>query len=165
MLFRSGSATSGPFGVGAIWGYRIASDGSLTAVTGSPFGDTNLAFSPLEDWFGRSLWTLECSLSSACLQGYAVSTFPINDTDGTLGSPTTTDTGISESSVAVEDHSGQYLYVGGQQCIGSSCEYPFPPPPGFVGSARLNSSGVPVHVLREIPTHDNFAPKAVAVSP
>lgn len=160
-----GSTTSGLFGTGAIWGYSMASDGSLTQVPGSPFSDTNLAFSPTEDWFGRSLWTPECSISAACLQGYAVGTFPINGGNGMLGTPNTLYTGISEISIAVESYSGQYLYLAGQQCIGSSCEYPYPPPPGIVGSFKLNSSAVPVQLLGGIATHDSYAPKSIAVSP
>ncbi len=159
------AVTSGTFGEYAIYGYSIASDGSLTAISQPPVDDPNFLVSPLQDWFGRTLWGLECSMGSPCLQDFAVATFPINSGDGTLGSATRNDTGISQSSVEVEDHSGQYLYAGGQQCIGSSCDYPFPPPPGFVGSARLNSSGVPSQVLGGIPTHDDFAPRAIAVSP
>jgi len=159
------AATNGLFGDYAIYGYSIASDGSLNAISQPPVDDPNYISSPLQDWFGRTFWGLECSMSSPCLQDFAVATFPINSADGTLGAPTRTSTGISQSTVEVEDHSGQYLYVGGQQCIGSSCDYPYPPPPGFVGSGQLNSTGVPTKSLGGIPTHDSFAPAAIAVSP
>lgn len=157
--------TSGTFGEYGVYGYSIASNGSLTAISQSPVSDPNYLSGPLQDWFGRSFWGLECSMSSPCLQDFAVATFPINSADGSLETPTRTYTSISDSTVEVEDHSGQFLYVGGQQCIGSSCDYPYPPPPGFVGSAQLNSAGIPAHVLGGIPTHDDFAPRAIAVSP
>jgi len=156
--------TAGTFGVPGIWGYKIRGDGSLTEVSGSPATPPNLAFQTLEDWFGRNVWTFMCG-PGPCLQGFAIADLPIDTNNGSLGAPATVDTDPSQYGVIVQDHSGQYAYVGGEDCSNAtSCLIFDPPPRGIVGSFRLNASGTPVRLSGPLKTGEDGSPEGIAVS-
>ncbi len=154
--------TTGLFGVAGIWGYQIGADGSLTAVPGSPFTPPNEAFEIVQDWAGRSVWTLMCG-AGPCLQGFGVTSLTIDKSDGSVESSTAVDTGNSQYSTIVEDHSGQYIYVSGQEC--GACRDFEPPPPGIVGSFRLSGPGNAVPLSGPLLTGEDFGPSGIAVSP
>jgi 6-phosphogluconolactonase len=103
-LFVS-NAHDGP-GNGSVSVYDVAADGTLTAISGSPFADNQTA----PCWVaitpdGNTLFAVNTGSSS--ISGYSIAT------DGTLtlaGSTSLTGTGLKAFDAAV-DPSGSYLYV------------------------------------------------------
>ncbi|HZR56885.1 MAG TPA: beta-propeller fold lactonase family protein [Terriglobales bacterium] len=140
-----------------VQGYTIASNGSLTAISGSPF-QANVS---MGDWFGRF------ALSSGADNNFPpdgfLSTYKIVPATGALGAPTETPTGHDIYFQLVEDHSGQFVYGGGEDCSGCTEGTNFPP--GVVASWRVDSSGKPTSLSGPISSGDpNWPPNAIAVT-
>jgi hypothetical protein len=102
-------------------GYEIDSNGSLTPLGGSPFTTYYTDTNPLADWETRYFWGEEPTVVNN-VPGYSFETSDISGSSGALGpsSATPVPSGYLYG-VLAEDHSGLYLYGGGENGNSSNC--------------------------------------------
>jgi Lactonase, 7-bladed beta-propeller len=126
-------------------GYVINSDGSLSAVPGSPFiseNDYASIVNPVADWLTRYYW-YSASFPATAFDNL-IETSDIDGSTGALSPNFSTSSGGPSYEFLVEDHSGKYLYSTGENnqnlsnCVsGIYC-------PDVFGSWTIGPSGQPI---------------------
>ncbi|HEX3819567.1 MAG TPA: hypothetical protein VHW45_04510 [Candidatus Sulfotelmatobacter sp.] len=133
-------------------------------VPGSPFLDipNNISSNPVADWLTRYFWVGGNEQASSSQN--PILTSSISSANGSLGAALTTNTGPQFFPTLLEDHSGEFLYSGGQddgQCTSEGvCDTSF-------ASWKIAGDGAPIllsgpSVMSFINDRNGFVPMALS---